>query len=161
MYNVYTQICFCLFQSRLQKEESFFCLNRIMLGVGTWFVDQQALALDVLSKEVEVRFHCLRLWQHSAFLMNRLSRSRSIQWLLLHRRGDRQCGGGVSISCGPHCSIYVTMFDDTRGIGISSCFSAVASRKRNCSCLGSGIIGNWGHCWFIHRLWPWTSCPKR
>ena len=31
-----------------------------MLGVGTWFVDQQALALDVLSKEVEVRLHCLR-----------------------------------------------------------------------------------------------------
>ena len=69
-----------------------------MLGVGTWFVDQQALALDVLSKEVEVRLHCLRLCQHSAFLMNRLSRRRSIQWLLLHRRGDWQCSGGVFTS---------------------------------------------------------------
>ena len=34
--------------------------------VITFFVDQQALALDVLSKEVEVRFHSLHLWQHSA-----------------------------------------------------------------------------------------------
>ena len=51
---------FLLFPISHPEGGVLFCLNRLMLGVGTWFVDQQALALDVLSKEVEVRLHCLR-----------------------------------------------------------------------------------------------------